>query len=41
MAKLQADITYKWLKQESVLLKSAIDNIESEWHINLLDNLDE
>ncbi|PKB92348.1 hypothetical protein RhiirA5_445036, partial [Rhizophagus irregularis] len=41
IAKLQADITYKWRKQESIALKSAIDNIELEQHTNLLDNIDE
>ncbi|GBC01501.1 hypothetical protein RclHR1_04200019 [Rhizophagus clarus] len=40
MVKLQADITYKWCKQESVLSKSTMANINSEQHINL-DNLDE
>ncbi|GES82637.1 hypothetical protein GLOIN_2v1472823 [Rhizophagus clarus] len=34
MAKLQANITYKWYKQESVLLKLVIDNIELESNIN-------
>ncbi|GBB98148.1 hypothetical protein RclHR1_03150011 [Rhizophagus clarus] len=41
MAKLWADIIYKWRKQESVLLKSIIDNIKLEQHTNLLDNLEE
>ncbi|CAB5137833.1 unnamed protein product [Rhizophagus irregularis] len=40
MAKLRADITYKRRKQESLLLKSTMANIESEQHLNL-DNLDE
>src|SRR5215471_3851720 len=41
MAKLRTDITYKYHKQESILLKSAIDNIKPEQNMNLLNNLDE
>ena len=42
MAKLRADITYKRRKQESLLLKSTMTNIELEQHTNLdnLNNLD-
>src|SRR3954471_5292315 len=40
MAKLRADITYKWRKQESLLLNSTMTNIGSEQYLNL-DNLDE
>ena|SRR5438034_6198200 len=35
MAKLRADITYKRRKQESVLLKSTMNNIELEQYNNL------